>query len=272
LTAARASDVEDDREGDTVNTAQRLVVGVGVLALLAMCAYLPLVHTKAAGYGQTKWAYGWLWEHGSIDTARLGIQCLLVAGVTGLLAYGLRPAAIQAMANRKNLAIQAMANRKNLAIQAMAKRKKLLLVSVVVILTGGAVCVFWGADLCWWWHSLPPKQVSKISVKETLTLQVRDSMILEPQQRTLVVTNGSGEALQAISIRIYYGVPVPSPPEGLTDEQMMESSARGPVLAPSTHDRLPCFVSPGGVTMVTLGIEHEYRPALRVEVVGAWRQ
>lgn len=247
-----------------MNTLQRLVVAVGVLALLGMCVYTPLVDTRAAGYGPTKWHYGWLWESGSIDTARLGLQCLLVAGATGLLAYGLRPAVIQALAKGRKL-----------AIQAVAKRKKLLVVSVVVTVTVGAALYAVGGvweALHWWWDRLPPEQVSKISVKETLTLQVTDSRILVPQQRTLVVTNGSGEALQAILIRIYYGVPVPSPPELLTDEQMMEMSARGPVPAPSTHDRIPCFVSPGGVTRVTLGIEHEYRPALRVEVVGAWRQ
>lgn len=243
-----------------MSTLQRLVVAVGVLVLLAMCGYPPLVHTRAAGYGLTKWDYGWLWESGSIDTARLGLQSLLVAGVTGLLAYGLRPAAIQAIAKSKNL-----------AIQAMGKRKKLVILSVVVIVAVGITCTVgrvWGKDLHWWWYRLPPEQVSKISVKETLIWP----MVLPPQYRTLVVTNSSEESLQAISLRIYYGVPVPSPSTGLTDEQMMELDARGPVPAPSTYDRIPCFVSPGGQTTVTLGIEHDYRPSLRVEVLGAWRR
>lgn len=272
-------------------------MAVGVLALLAMCAYPPLVYTNR--YGQTEWAYGWLWKFGSIDTARLGLQCLLAAVATGLLAYGLRPAGTQAIAKRTKL-----------AIQALAKRKKLLIVSVVVIVTVGAalnaVGVVWEA-LHWWWDSLPPEQVSKISVVALLTDEqvlglppakaepkptdlmvgsgkavaeeewepsdpfvddvappplhgIRLDSIADPldeilanpppQQQPLLVKNSSGEALRAISIRIYYpGVPVPS-----------------------THDRLPCFVSPGGQTGVTVWMEHYYTLPLRVEVVEAWRQ
>ena len=254
-----------------MNTSQRLVIAVGVLALLAMCAYPPLVHTRAAGYDLTKWDYGWLWESGSIDTARLGLQCLIVAGATGLLAYGLRPAVLQALAKRKKL-----------AIQAVAKRKKLLVVSVVVIVTVGAALYAVGGvleALHWWWDDLAPEKVSKISVVALLTdeqilglppataeWEPTDRIVgpgtamvekpwepsdpLAPQQQPLLVKNGSGEALRAISIRIFYpGVPVPS-----------------------THDRLPCFVSPDGQTGVTVWMEHAYTLPLRVEVVGAWCQ
>ncbi|HUS44639.1 MAG TPA: hypothetical protein VM219_01185 [Phycisphaerae bacterium] len=241
-----------------MNTSQRLVVAVGVLALLAMCAYPP----HSGGYYGLD--YNWLWGHGSIDTARLGLQFLLVAGVTGLLAYGLRPAVIQALAKGKKL-----------AIQAVAKRKKLLIVLVVVIVTVGTIGTVgqvWGEDLYWWWYRLPPEQVSKISVEERLpdARWAREAISLAHQQQRLVVTNGSGEALQAISIRIYYpGVPAPAtppPPPGF----VLDTSPHG--LAHSTYDHLPCFVSAGGQTEVTIWIEHEYTPPLRVEVVEAWRR
>jgi hypothetical protein len=68
------------------------------------------------------------------------------------LAYGLRPAAVQALAQRKKLAIQS----------AVA----LLAVVVVVVTVGTAiytVCGVWEA-LHWRWDSLPAEQVSKISV------------------------------------------------------------------------------------------------------------
>ena len=232
-----------------MNTSQRLVVAVGVLALLAMCAYPPYSDIRANGLG-----YNWLWKPGSIDTARLGLQLLLVAGATALLAYALRPA----------------------AIQALAKRKKLLIVSVVVAVTVGtaiyAVHAGW-EDLYWWWYRLPPEQVSKITVAAEPPWEPPDLLILDPtapeatataaaepswglsdpfvpKQQPLLVKNGSGEALRAISIRVYYpGVPLPS-----------------------THDRLPCFVSPGGQSGVTVWMEHNYTLPLRVEVVEAWRQ
>jgi hypothetical protein len=224
------------------------------------------------------WAYGWLWERGSIDTARLGLQFLLVAGVTGLLAYGLRPASLQALAKRKKLAIQSATT---------------LLVVVVVVVTVGTViytaCAAWEA-LHWWWDSLPAEQVSKISVvvpvlltdeevlAEVSTPKVQapkaadplDEILANPpaakpkgnifdqtydillahQQQRLVVKNNSGVALRAISIRIYYpGVPVPS-----------------------THARVPCFSTPDELTNVTVRMEHNYTLHLRAEVVGAWRQ
>jgi len=128
-------------------------VAVWALALLAMFAYPPLIHTKAAGYGQTKWAYGWVWEDGSIDTARLGIQCFLVSGVAGLLIYVLRPA----------------------GIQAIARRKKLVIVSAMVAGMVGSM-VF----LSLWWYSLPPAQVSKIST-ELIHKDIFDLVAKEPK-------------------------------------------------------------------------------------------
>jgi len=80
-----------------VNTPQRVVIALGGFLVLAMCAYPPLSHANRI------WRYGWIWDPGSIDTARLGLQCLLVAVATGLVAYVLRPTAIQAMASRKNI-------------------------------------------------------------------------------------------------------------------------------------------------------------------------
>ena len=271
-----------------MNTSQRLVIAVGVLALLAMCAYPP----HSGGYYGLD--YNWLWGHGSIDTARLGLQFLLVAGVTGLLAYGLRPA----------------------GIQAIAKRKRLLIISVVVIVTVGTIgkaCRLWGEDLYWWWYRLPPEQVCKISVKEILPDEqwLREAIVVANQQQSLVVTNGSGEALQAISIRIYYPPAVTNPgdifdrlaaespappaqgatdpldeilsnppvsaappsqakPKLLTDEEILRQPSTSP--PETSYDRLPCRVSPGGQTVVTVYIEHDYKPPLRVEVVKAWRQ
>ena len=229
-----------------MNTSQRLVVAVWTLALLAMFAYPPLVHTKAAGYGLTKWAYGWLWQDGSIDMARLGIQCFLFSGVAGLLAYVLRPAGIQAIAKRKKL-----------VFFAIAKKKKLVIFSAVFFgIVGGMVFLSLRFDLWerayWWWDKLPPAQVSKISVEDP-NVNVPEWMKGDPlvahQEIRLVVKNGSEEALRAISIRVYY----PG------------------VAAPSVYDRLMCSDSANGKTEVTIEIEHEYVPPLRIEVLEAWR-
>jgi len=154
-----------------VNTLQRLVVAVGVLALLAMCAYPPRVHTKA----------GWVWEDGSIDTARLGIQCILVSGIAGLLAYVLRPAGIQAFAKRKKLVIVlAMAG-----IQAIAKRKKLVIVSAMVVGIAGSTVL-----LSLWWYSLPTAQVGEISAEEPKPKSPKwltDAEVMEAQPAPIAI-------------------------------------------------------------------------------------
>ena len=284
-----------------MNRAQRLVVWVGALALLAMCVYPPHVRGKRP-------EYDWLWEFGSIDTARLGLQCLLVAGVTGLLAYGLRPAAIQALAKRKKLAIQS----------AVA-----LLAVVVVVVTVGtglyAVCGVWEA-LHWWWDSLPPEQVSKISVvaPEWEPPGLSTSSALSPVSNPQVQSPPApppGFVLDTPTRPVFtpkVQAPAAKPqgdifdqieaeekrtqPKFLTDEEFLGLPPQqqrllvknGSVEAlraisiriyyypdapvPLTYDRLPCFVSPGGQADVTVFIAHDYTLPLRVEVVGAWRQ
>jgi hypothetical protein len=243
-------------------------VVVWALVLLAMFAYPPLIHTKAAGYGLTKWAYGWLWQDGSIDMARLGIQCFLVSGVAGLLAYVLRPAGIQAIAKTKKLFD---------LLEVRTIRLAIVSVMGATIVVGGMVLLlhFWNSPppaqvsnmpTRLLGHNVPvnydpfvldsakllPEQVSKISVEDPTSSSSwggKDPLVANQEIR-LVVKNGSGEALRAISIRVYY----PG------------------VAAPATYDRLVCSDSADGKTEVTIEIEHEYVPPLRVEVLEAWRK